>query len=585
MIAKSPVMNALFASLLVVGATAQAKVPVASPVRYMLSAQKSATDTLPVVRIEMRFQGEPDGETVLELPNTWGGQPSLWRCLDELAVSGRGGARLLAGADSAHRVIRHAPGAELVLRYRVVQDRPGVPTATGENPYRPLIQSRYLHFIGDAVFAIPERPLGTEAEFKFGPMPTGWAAASDLEHRRDGRPLTLGDLRESITVAGDFRILTRPRPSGDLRVAIRGQWSFSDDSLTDRIDRIIQAHRSFWGDPDEPFLVTVLPLVAEPGNSSLGGTGRSDAFAFFATENAKEATLNRLIAHEHLHTWFPRRIGRMPQQDEAADYWLSEGFTDFYSFRLLVRDGLWSVSDYLDAVNEVLQGYAESPLRSSPNQTIVDRFWTDPNAQTLPYQRGFLLAMLWDGQLRERSGGQRDLDDIVLAMKRRYAPLRDSLNAPLASDVLIELLVEAGLDARADFERHVIQGVPVLLPEGLLGATGRILTEERPEFTRGFDAQATGAAGGVLAGVDPAGPAYAAGLRDGMRILKRESGRIGDSTVDLVYRVKEGEGEKLVTYRPAGARRFTMQRIQGPDPTATEESRVFSARLAGETRR
>jgi predicted metalloprotease with PDZ domain len=45
----------------------------------------------------------------------------------------------------------------------------------------------------------------------------------------------------------------------------------------------------------------------------------------------------------------------MPMRDEASDYWLSEGFTDFYTFRLLVRDGIWSNEQYADAVNDVLR--------------------------------------------------------------------------------------------------------------------------------------------------------------------------------------------------------------------------------------
>ena len=107
---------------------------------------------------------------------------------------------------------------------------------------------------------------------------------------------------ESVIVGGDFRVVK----AGLLRVAIRGAWPFSDADFTKRLEPIIASHHKFWGDPPEPFLVTVLPLLAPPGHRSIGGTGLGDAFAFFATTNADERNLTRILAHEHLHSWIPR---------------------------------------------------------------------------------------------------------------------------------------------------------------------------------------------------------------------------------------------------------------------------------------
>src|SRR6185436_12913525 len=96
------------------------------------------------------------------------------------------------------------------------------------------------------------------------------------------------------------------------------------------------SHNAFWQDPNDPFLVTLLPIIGTPNSQSLGGTGRGDAFALFATDNNPDSVINRILAHEHIHTWIPRSLGRMPNKDEARDYWFSEGFTDFYANRLLV---------------------------------------------------------------------------------------------------------------------------------------------------------------------------------------------------------------------------------------------------------
>lgn len=551
--------------------------PAAAPLVHYSLSPHLVGDSLVAVRIELRFAGDTDGETTLNLPNEWGGESNLFEAIRDLNVTG---GTLRDGADAAHRVVTHAPDAPLTVSYEVVQEQPGPPSADGDNPYRPIIQPGYFHLIGEAAFVVPAWPGETIADFQVAGLPAGWGFASDVQHARPGHPLTLADLQESITVGGDFRVITRPHAGGDLRVAIRGKWAFTDDGLADKIDRIVASHLQFWGDPEEPFLVTVLPLATEGQSSSLGGTGRSDAFAFFATDNGQEATINRILAHEHLHTWIPRRLGRMPVEDEATAYWLSEGFTDFYTFRLLVHDGLWSPRDFLDAANEVLMKYAQSSVRTAPNTKILAEFWSSREAQDLPYQRGFLLAMLWDQRLRKASRGKRDLDDVMLALRRQFTKYEKRDDAPLVTEAFARAMRDARCAIDDDLAYYVENGAAVLLPQDLLAPAGRLETLDLPEFDRGFDPLKTAAAGNIVAGIDSTGPAFAAGLRNGMKILKRESGQPDNPAIEFVYRILDTGTEKVIRYLPAGKRTFVTQRLApgaGGDADA-----ALRRRLAGE---
>lgn len=550
----------------------------AAPIEYALSTVVRG-DTLRAVHVTLRFTGEAADSTVLDLPDEWGGEHALYATMRDLRVAG---GTLAPGADAAHRVVRHAPGAALTVDYDIVQDWDGVPAANGRNEYRPVIQPGYFHLLGEAIFVLPHRSSTTPAHFAGATLPAGWTFASDLEHEGPGRPLTLGDVLESVLVGGDFRVVHGAAPGSRLRVALRGAWAFTDSALAAKIDRIVASHLRFWHEKDEPFLVTVLPLVAAPGNSSLGGTGRGDAFAFFATDNAQDATLNRILAHEHLHTWIPRRLGRLPEgPDEPRDYWLSEGFTDFYANRLLVRDGIWSLEDYVDATNEMLTAYAQSPVRTAPNERIVRDFWTDPDVQKLPYQRGCLLAMRWDAAVRAASHGARAFDAVVLAMNRRYRQAGGDADSTLATAALLPALRALGVDPAADIATLVDSGGAILLPADYFGDGLRVETAEVPEFTRGFDGVATSAAHGVVAGVDSTGPAYAAGLRAGMTIVKREAGKPGDARVELVYRVKDGDTERVIRYMPEGKRRFLTQRLVLASPLSDAARAALVKRIGG----
>ena len=540
-------------------------------VQYALAPVMNAKG-LVGLNVEMRFDGEDDGDTVLLLPNEWGGKTKLYEGIRDLKIAG---GDVVPSGDPAKRIVRHRPRAKLFVSYRVVQNWPGEARADGANEYRPIVQPGYFHLLGNAVFITPERDDDPPASFELRSLPQGWSFASDLEHGAMGRTLALRDIVESVLVGGDFRVLKR----GNVRVALRGQWPFSDEAFASRLQPIIDSHHRFWSDPSEPFLVTALPLTGVAGSTSLGGTGRDDAFAFFATADAEDALLNRLLAHEHLHSWIPRRLGAMPEHDEAADYWLSEGFTDFYTVRLLLRDGLWGLKEFTDELNEALRTYAASSVRTAPNAKIIKDFWTDPDTQQLPYLRGQLLAMRWDHVLLENSDGARDLDDVLLAMKAHMKASPDS--KALATELFAMQMQKAGVDVTSDLATLVRDGGAVLLPETIFAPCGEVETLEVAEFDRGFDADKTAQNGNVIVGLREDSPGYRAGLRNGMKIVKREAGKPGDSRVALTYRVLDGASERLITYLPEGRRRLTLQELVLETDMDDGERKACAARLSG----
>ena len=108
----------------------------------------------------------------------------------------------------------------------------------------------------------------------------------------------------------------------------------------------------------------------------------------------------------------------------------------------------------------------------------------------------------------------------MLRTQRRAAEGSSELAVALFRKTLRD---ETGIDIEPDLERYARRGETLLLPPDLLGGCARIVTERRRAFTRGYDADATRRGAGVIAGVDRDGPAYAAGMRDGMQLVRRES--------------------------------------------------------------
>ncbi|HEX2206505.1 MAG TPA: hypothetical protein VHG93_02425, partial [Longimicrobium sp.] len=537
------------------------------PIHYTVAPVMEG-GALAALAVEIRFAGDADGETVLGLPGEWAGTDSLWRQVEDLRIDG---AASVAERGKEARVIRHAPGAPLAVRYRVRSPYAAEP-GFGYRKALPIILPGWFFFHGEGVFAAPEGREAAPARFAWSGFPEGWTMASDLDHLSGARPGTVTDVVESAALGGiDLRVVTREVDGAPLRIAIRGDWAFAPDTFAEAVARVIRAENALWNDAGRPFVVPMVPLGGTGPGLSYTGTARADAFSVASTTGFPLADASRFLAHEYMHTWIPGEIGGYPRDPGASAAWLTEGWTDFYAGRALLRAGLWTPAEYVADLNRVLLRNAASPVRSISNAAIAERFWSDPDVHQLPYDRGHLLALLLDHRIRAESGGRADMDDLMLAQREfavRNAQDGTRVDAPSLFPIVAR--ESLGMDFAAALERHVARGEPVHLPADLFGSCTIVETASQPDFHRGFDLAATEANGMRITGLDPAHPAYAAGLRDGMRIIRRESGVIGDASVDVAYRVDDAGTERLIRYKPEGRGRVTMQRIRLTDEAASD---------------
>ncbi len=561
------VLTALF----LLGAAA----PPDTTVHYSLSPLVENGE-LTSLAVELRFTGDADGETRLKLPDSWGGKTELWRQVRDVTVEGAS----VREDGAAARVLTHEPQAPILVRYRVVSAYAQDPTVAEKgNPYAPIIRPRWFSVLGTAMFAEPEGRDTAPADFHWGPLPEGWTVASDLDHIVLGRPSKVEDVLQSVAVgAPDLKVVTREVTGTRFRLAALGPWKLDVERFSDLLARVISAQRGYWRDPGENYFIALSPLQPEPNHGSIGGTGLDDSFSLYADTNSAAEELRHLVAHEHMHTWNSSRLGSLPETDEALDYWFSEGFTDFLTSRTLLRSGVWSLEEFVNQLNETLMAYASSPVRDASNARIGKEFWSDQKVGKLPYQRGMLLAFLWEERLKKATRGRRDLDDVLLAqLKRADANERQGVKAFAAALFPRTYRETGGPELTKDLERYVEKGETVLLPADLFGRCARVMTHELPVFDRGYDLDATTQAGGVVTGLRLDSPAYAAGLRDGMKILKREAGKPGDSRVEYVFRVDDHGTERLIRFQPEGKERFTVQEVV-LTPGMTEKQRAACAR-------
>jgi predicted metalloprotease with PDZ domain len=527
--------------------------------------------------VTIRFRADASGMTTIDWVENWAGEDRLGQWARDIRIEG---ATSVASAPKGGRIVHSAPGAALVMRYRIVSAYDTDPSVTDSKQAQPVVRPGWFYAVGEVLYARPAGRDDEPASFTWkGPKDIGFA--SDTEHvvGLGGHRRTVGDIVESIAIGGrDLSVASTTLHGAPVRVAHIGRFGFDIQAFDKLALQVVGVERDFWRERNAgPFLITAIPLTPVPGRMSYGGTGRTDAFATWIDRDAELPGLAWLLAHKYFHSWNARQLGRFPEKAEAEAYWMSEGFTDFYARRLMLRAGIWTPEKFAADWNEMLRAYAVSPFRATGNVETAARFWGGgQEAEKIPYQRGAMLAALWDRQLRARGLG--DLDTVLCAQRDRT---RAASGAPYLTTAFTAEIARAGLDVRPDVDRYLTKGEPLFLPEDTFGRCAKLMTVDLPEFERGWDSTATAKGGNILTGVDPASNAYAAGLRDGMKFLRRSGGEPGNSAIDYVIEVQDGANRCNVTSRPAGRKTIRTQQIVLDAAGLAAEPETCKAALAG----
>lgn len=537
--------------LLGIGGSAPAAAPTA-PLAYTISPKFDAGHLAGVV-VEVALPIGSTGDAILVLPGEWGGTDKLYRYLSPIAVIGGS----ITTLSPTERKVVGTPGRSVTLRYVVASAYDHEPNAKDSIlTDGPTIRPDWFTGMGDQFIVGLKDHDATPATVRWKGWPDGWVTAAS----EDARSSTVADVIGSSYIAGrGVAIRTRPINGGTLRFVSQGSFGWSLDAYADRVARTVDAERRFWGDMTGNYTVTMIGLTPSLGFSSSGGTGRNHGFVQYASPDTQMSVLERNIAHEHMHNWIPRRVGVMPDTVEATVYWFSEGFTDFYTGRTLLRSDLWTPEQFTENLNEVMTRLATSKARNFTNTQAAKGAWSDQDVSQLAYDRGQLFAFLLDHALR--SGGKNGLDGIMLAMRNRWQAAPTTAKPPVIAN-LLAATDAAGFDMRPILAKYIEAGDTIVLPEDLFTGCATIVHAGLPEFDLGYDRVATGKSGGVFAGVQPDSPAYAAGLRNGMVRLAKLSGTMGVSRTAWSVRVRDGTNERVITYYPTGQKVIDGQEVR-----------------------
>lgn len=547
--ATTGLLTALFAAAAGVPAMAGPSSPVEGPVRYIVTPVR--TDGAIHLRVSVRFQGEADGSTRFAPPEDRFGVAEMDRWIRELEAEGE--ARLTSVEPGIHRV-EHEPGFEVEVDYTVAFD----PDSAGFIPFGPSVGPGHFHFFGSQWMArvgTTEEPRQIEVAFDDDSWEGGALGSSfglgPGPHRAEAGDY---DLDYSVIAGGDYRTRRSECRGRPVLTLVQGELEVPDERIFPLVDRIVCGQRNVFQDFDRPFFTVFMTERddLEAGAPVLNG------FTAFLEPGVEYGELRYLLAHEMVHTWFPRtarlvEAGR-PDAPKARTRWFHEGFTEYLARRILKEQGLVPLSRWVERTNEDLERLSYHPYRTLSldelEAAVREGRYTNYHHR-LQYVRGALIALAWDARIRRASGGEASLLEAV----REVVDRAEASDGTITTVSLASVFETHGVDAEAYLRRHLETGEPIPAPHGAFRPEYKLGVRRVPSFRPGLDVRRL-LRDVTVQGLEPDAAAARAGLQEGMEVVDVDNGApwIGrwDPEEPTVVVVETEDGERTFTFSARG---------------------------------
>ncbi|HYE66634.1 MAG TPA: hypothetical protein VD966_13685, partial [Pyrinomonadaceae bacterium] len=250
-------------------------------------------------------------------------------------------------------------------------------------------------------------------------LPASWAIKT-LELKMADAQFEVADAQSAVFYAGlDLRERRERVGSMETAFVTGGDWAFSDEDVASTAASILKDHLRTMGGAARARMMLMLtpfprPVSAERWSAETRGATVMLLSGRFPSRTAALAQLSAPLTHELFHLWVPNGLALDGQYD-----WFYEGFTLYQALRAGMRLDLLTFQDYLNALGRAFDAYASANGRDHLSLLEASqRRWT--GTTTLVYQKGMLVAFLYDLTLRRHTRGERSLDDVYRELFRHH---------------------------------------------------------------------------------------------------------------------------------------------------------------------
>lgn len=403
-------------------------------------------------------------------------------------------------------------------------------------PFNAQLNLHHAFFNLAQLLIYPSNTVSSPIHVHLADIPAGWRIATPLttESTPDFDAENYDRLVDSPVELSNFRETSFDEGGAHYRIAVDADPADYDmQSLSANVRKIVIAATSWM--QDRPFQ-DYLFIYHFPRGPAGGGMEHAYSTAIDVSADRLSRNPSSIIdvsSHEFFHLWNVKRI--RPQSLEPIDYtrenhttalWFSEGFTSTAANYIRLRAGLMDEAAFLHAISTQITELEGRPAHrfQSAEESSLDAWLEKYEYYSLPqrsisyYNKGYLIGILLDLQLRESSHGRCSLRDLFQWMNAYYA--KKGLFFPDTNGVQGAAEAVAHADLHTFFDKYVA-GTSEIPYDDFFRTVGLHLARRiRSVPDPGFRAVTNFSALPAVAELTPQSAAAQAGLALGDTILK-----------------------------------------------------------------
>ncbi len=413
--------------------------------------------------------------------------------------------------------------------------------------------------------------------------PGDWKIATALDFDPETRSYQVENYHEfadnPILISPDFELLSFDYENAKIEMVFQGERNYDPQKVIDDVRSIVaEQSRIMGGVPCERYLFMYHLIPERMGhgvehkNSTsivIGPADFNDPVFYFRFLS--------VTSHEFFHIWNVERI--RPEAIYHPDYskenytttmWFFEGVTSYYDLLTMKHAGVISKYQFYNAMERTIQRLQNTYGRKITSAAMASwNSWamfegSPPNSSISFYNKGEILGLMLDMEIRDRTANKKSLDDVMRYLYKNYA-LKDKGVPETGIQSAIEYVVSQENKTRssfADFFADYIFGTKEIDYNLFLQFAGlELLTQ--------VDEQQPAAYLGIhltrdekeprIENVNPDSPAFEAGLDHEDILLAIDNHRVTAMNLNrLLMRYQPGDRITVTVFRRSKLRHFDV---------------------------
>ncbi|MBA3515853.1 MAG: M61 family metallopeptidase [Pyrinomonadaceae bacterium] len=375
-------------------------------------------------------------------------------------------------------------------------------------------------------------------------------------------------LYDSPVEVSSFKTLSFDVKGVAHRIVIDGEGNYEPDRVRRDVQKIVEASIELMGE-EIPYkdYTFILHLRAAPddGIEHLNSTALAFGRFNFKPEAGYRNFLT-LVAHEFYHLWNVKRIRpdalgpfNYTRENYTKLLWVAEGITSYYENIIVRRAGLITDKDFLAGAAKSFQQLQKTPGRKvmSAEEASFDswikhyrRDANSINSQVSYYDKGAIIGLLLDLEIRKLSKGTKSLDDVMRHLYDEFYK-KDRNYTPRDFQKVSEQM--AGVSLEGFFAKYVRGREELDYDASLIAAGLRLNTTgaQKPAETAYLGADLIQEGDRlVVSRVYAGSPAYEQGLNSGDQIVALDNRRVTKEFFEArIGEKKPGDLANLTIFR------------------------------------